>query len=216
MTAKTISLPNLAALALAAALIAGCSSTGYDKASDTASSLQKAAEGIDQSSNQVEAVLTALSDLANNPGADLKPQYKKFDTSVSTLFSTAEDVASAATGMKEKGNDYFKSWDEQLAQIKNEDIKHRSAERRLEVQKRFTDVKRSYLESSDAFKPFMSDLKDIRTVLSTDLTVGGVASIKGVAGKADKDAVPLRSALGKLSADFKALGVSMSPTTGGK
>lgn len=202
------------AIAIAAiALMSGCSSTGYEKAGSTSASLQKAAAGIDKGSTQIDTALAALTDLVNNSGADIKPQFKKFDSSVSALQATAENVSAAAASMREKGNDYFKDWDQQLALIKNEDIKSRSAERKAEVQSKFTAVKQGFLLTGDAFKPFMSELKDIRTALTTDLTAGGLASVKEVVGKANADVVPLREAISKLSADFKALGVSLSATT---
>jgi hypothetical protein len=59
----------------------------------------------------------------------------------------------------------------------------------------------------------MSDIKDIRTALSTDLTAGGLASVKGLASQANDAAKPLRESLIRLSAEFRKLGVSISTTT---
>jgi hypothetical protein len=207
---------NLASVVVALGLIAllpGCSSPSYEKAGNTAVSLHKTAASIDQGSTQVDAVLAALLELVNNPAADLKPQFKKFDAAVNALQATAANVSATAKSMREKSNDYFKDWDQQLAQIKNEDIKGRSAERKTEVQQQYIAMKKDFLLAGDAFKPFMANLKDIRTALTADLTAGGLASIKDVATKANSEAVPLRAAIGKLSADFKTLGVSMSATT---
>jgi hypothetical protein len=207
---------NLTSVVVALGLIAllpGCSSPSYEKAGNTAVSLHKTAAGIDQGSTQVDAVLAALLELVNNPAADLKPQFKKFDAAVNALQATAANVSATAKSMREKSNDYFKDWDQQLAQIKNEDIKGRSAERKTEVQQQYIAMKKDFLLAGDAFKPFMADLKDIRTALTADLTAGGLASIKDVAVKANSEAVPLRAAIGKLSADYKTLGVSMSATT---
>jgi imidazolonepropionase-like amidohydrolase len=54
--------------------------------------------------------------------------------------------------------------------------------------------------------------RDVQKYLATDLTAAGLATIKDVAAKATRDAAPLKSSLAKLSEEFKALGVSMSPT----
>jgi hypothetical protein len=61
-----------------------------------------------------------------------------------------------------------------------------------------------------AFVPFMSRLTDVRTALTTDLTSGGLNSIRSAADQARSDAAPLREALRQLSADFKYLGLSLS------
>ena len=59
----------------------------------------------------------------------------------------------------------------------------------------------------------MSDIKDIRTSLATDLTAGGLASIKSTANKANENVTPLRESLTNLEADFKALGIALSSAT---
>ena len=52
-------------------------------------------------------------------------------------------------------------------------------------------------------------MKDIQKALATDLTVGGVNSIKGAAEKANKDAVPLKATTEDLAAQLKDLGAAM-------
>jgi hypothetical protein len=107
-------------------------------------------------------------------------------------------------------NDLVNTSQGELAQIKNEDIKNRSAERKQTVQKEFTDIKKSYTEVQMAFEPFMSNLRDIQTALGNDLTMQGIASIKGAAEQADKHGAELNASVDKLAAEFRDLGVAMS------
>ena len=58
----------------------------------------------------------------------------------------------------------------------------------------------------------MSNLHDIRTALSDDLTSSGIDSVKQAVAQANKQVPSLQKAIKKLSADFKALGVSLSAT----
>jgi hypothetical protein len=193
---------------VAAALLVGCSSANYEKGSATGAGLQASADKINQGSGKIDGALKALNDIVNNPG-DLPNQFKAYSASVSDLESSVGDVQTKVAAMRAKGNEYFKAWDAQTAQIKNEDIKNRSTERKAELQKKFTEIKMSYTEASEGFKPFVSDLKDIQTALATDLTPAGVNSIKGAADKANKDSVPLKASLDKLAGQFKDLGASM-------
>lgn len=199
---------QLIMIAGATLLIAGCKSSNYEKGSAAGSGLQASADRITQGTGKIDTALTNLNDLVNNPG-DLPAQFKKYSAAVSDLESSAKDVSSKVAAMRAKGNDYFKAWDEQTAQIKNEDIKTRSAARKEEMMKRFTEIKTNYTQASEGFKPFMQDLKDIQTALATDLTPGGVSAIKGAADKANKDAVPLKDSLAKLAAQFKDLGAAL-------
>ncbi|MFA6289222.1 MAG: DUF2959 family protein [Opitutaceae bacterium] len=205
-----------ASLAAVVLLMAGCASTGYEKAGDTSTTIEKTARNIHKGNGQIDSVLFALSSLVNSPEADVKSQFEKFNASVSKLEKLSNDVNEQAAAMQAQGADYFRTWDEELAKIQNEDIRSRSTDRKNIVAARFEKVRVSYAQTKADFVPFMSDLKDIRTALATDLTSGGIASIKKVANKADDNAAPLRKSLTTLEEDFKALGISLSSATPAK
>ena len=112
--------------------------------------------------------------------------------------------------MADEGKEFVAKWDEQIAQINNEDIKTRSQARRAEVTEKLQAIKRSYAETEVAFRPFLSELRDVQKFLSVDLTPGGLTAINPSVTKAKANAVPLKQALGKLAADFKSVGVAMS------
>lgn len=201
------------AIAAVVVLMAGCTSTGYKKAGDTSTAIEKTASNIHKGNGQIDAVLFSLSSLVNSPEADLKSQFSKFDSAVTKLDSLATDVNTQAAAMQSQGADYFRTWDGDMAKIQNEDIRARSNERKIAVAARFDAVRLSYVQTKAAFVPFMSDIKDIRTALATDLTAGGIDSIKSSANKAKSNVTPLRESLSSLEADFRALGVSMSTNT---
>jgi chromosome segregation ATPase len=200
-------------LTIAAALISGCSSPSYEKAATTSTSLQSAAGVIDKSNVQIDMVLAALSELVTTPGEDLETQFRTYSSLMEGLQSLSDDVREKAGDMQTAGAAYFQQWDDDLANISNEDIRTRSTERKNEVSARFERLRASYQEVNSHFAPFMSDLKDIHTALSSDLTAAGLASIEEVLGKANKDAVALRGSLAKLSKEFRELGVSLAATT---
>ena len=115
--------------------------------------------------------------------------------------------------MRERKTQFFDQWDRDLATIHNENIRARSVQRKTEVMARFNKVEASYGQVQTAFGPFMSDLRDIRTALTTDLTPAGVAAIQEPAKKANQDAQPVRQALTQLAAEFRELGVKLSAST---
>lgn len=204
------SLLPLLTLIIAASLIAGCASHNYQKGAATSASLTDSADKIAAGKYKIEATLSALNDLVNSPQGDLVTKFKNYNDAVADLQSTAQNVKARVQDTRASGNEYFKAWDEQLALIKNEDLRNRSAERKTEVQKEFTDIKRVYAQTEMAFKPFLADLKDIQTALGTDLTTGGIASVKSTADKANQDAVALKISVDQLVTQFKALGVAMA------
>ena len=207
------SLSTLAGLttgAIALLLIAGCASSGNEKGNQTAASIQAAANNIAALPTEIGKTLASLSDLVNQPAADLRPQYKAFVFNLAVVEDAGREVEDARIELGQKGKAYFAEWDAQLAQIKNEDIKARSQSRKNEVAQQLQAIKKSYAEAEVAYRPFLSGLKDVQKYLSVDLTPDGVAAIKGTLNKARTDVGPLNASLAKLANDFKALGVAMS------
>ena len=209
-TSKLTSLASSLAIVAALAVLAGCASHNYDQGTATADGLQVSADKVAAADGQLDATLAALNDLVNNPQPDLRPQYKKFSDSVDDLGSLAKNVKSSVAAMRKDSKAFFAAWNEQLATIKNEDIRSRSAARQQEVSDELMNVKRSYAEVEIAFTPFMSDLRDIQKYLGTDLTPAGVAAMKDTTAKTNATGATLKQAVGKLAADFKALGLAMS------
>lgn len=207
---KIISLVSIIAFG---GFIAGCASTGYEKAGTTSNTLRQAAQSIDNARAPIDAVLASLSELVNFPAPNITKQFQKYDAAVNTLDAQAAEVRTNATAMQEQGAAYLQKWSEELAKIQNDDIQNRSMDRRNATTARFKEVKASYVKTNAQFALFMSDLKDIRTLLATDLTVGGLDSIKGLSAKANEKALPLRESLVRLSDDFKSLGVALSTTS---
>jgi outer membrane murein-binding lipoprotein Lpp len=210
---RSIKYLSLVASVAAMALLAGCASSGYQKGDQTAANIQAASDQIAALPGLIDKTVTSLNDIVQKPAADLRPQYKSFVENLTAVQANAKSVADTRRAMAEKDKEFFAKWDEQLAQIKNEDIKARSQSRKEEVKKNLLAIKRSYAEAEMAFKPFMNDLKDVQKYLSVDLTTGGVASIKDTVGRVTQNAAPLKVSIGKLADDFKALGVSMSSVT---
>jgi len=207
------SIRNLITLAAVVGFITGCASDNYNKSAQTAATLDQSSRMITKGNTLIDASLADLNDLVSNPYPDLRKQFEKFNNAVNELCLSEKDIAGKAGQMKSEGADYFANWDKESAQIQNEDIRGRSETRRNEVASRFDRISAQYDETRAAFQPFMSDLRDVQKFLSTDLTAGGLSAIKDTAAKATQDAAPVKEALGRLSDEFKSLGLSMSPTT---
>jgi SMC interacting uncharacterized protein involved in chromosome segregation len=211
---KAMNITSTIGLVAALAFLAGCASSNYEKGAATSAGLKDSAERINAGKAKIDAALTSLNELVNNPQGDLVPKFNKYDQAVNDLESAAKNVSERVADMRENGNAYIKSWDEQLAQIKNEDIKSRSVQRKQEVMNKFLEIKKGYAEAQMNFKPFMAELKDIRTALSTDLTPNGVAAVKSTAEKANKDGEAVKASVDQLGAKFNELGVAMASSSG--
>ena len=199
------------ALAALLAVLAGCVSKSYDKGAATSAALQSSANAVAETSTKVNDVLAAMNNLTFKSEGDLRNQFDAFGSAIGNLDKSNDKLASKVAEMQAKASVYFDSWSNQLSAIQNEELRTRSNARKDEVTAKLADVGASYENVKNSFKPFMSDLKDIQTYLGTDLTAGGLATVKDVVAKTKVDAVPLRDSIKKLQASFSDLSAALSP-----
>jgi DUF2959 family protein len=197
-------------LALTLALLSACSSpTTSEKGAAAGKNAMQAATYVEQGIGELDATLAALKALVKSPAPDLKPQYKTFDKSLSSLESTAKEVSAIAAKIDENSKVYFAQWDEQIAGIQNEDIRERGVERREAVAAGFSKLQEEYVEVREEFKPLLDNLRDVRTVLSTDLTMDGLKSIEDTVEDIADSSKDVRESLQSLGETFKKLGVRL-------
>ena len=200
-------------LVLAAALagLTGCVSKSFDKGAATASALKTSADSVAQTSQSLYDVLGAMNNLTFKSQGDLRNQYDAFVDATKSLDKSMAKLDDSVVALHAKADAYFNDWTNQTAAIQNPELRQRSADRKAEVAGKLNEVTTSYDGLKSSLKPFTTDLKDIETYLGTDLTAGGLATIKDVVAKTKVDAVPLRDAIKQLQSSFSDLSTALSP-----
>jgi hypothetical protein len=113
--------------------------------------------------------------------------------------------------MQKQGQQYFATWDSQLAEMQNENVRARSAARQQEVSQQFTAIQQQYAAARQQFPPLLTRLRDIQRLVSVDLTPTGVRTAQDFASRAEGDATMLRQTLDQLAASFRSLSGVLSP-----
>jgi hypothetical protein len=196
--------------ALALFTIVGCASTNYHRADAASESLQKAGVQIQAESRAIDVTLVALDDLVNRPAPDLKPQFARYNSSLARLVDASKRAEKSAEEADQKSAEYFRNWDKETAGIKYEVVRDQSVSRKTQVSNEFNTVNQRYRENQAVIEPLISYLQDIRTALSTDLTAGGIQSVKQLADNAQQNARKVQMALARLSDELSASGARMS------
>jgi hypothetical protein len=209
---KTFGLFQSGVVLLFITLFCGCASTGYKKSDAAAESLQDAAVQVQAESIAIDSTVATLNDLINNPASDLKPQFERYNEALGRLVALEDRNEKAASRASHKSVAYFDAWDKQLGNIEYESIRNKSLSRKGEVKDRFNTVNSRYHEAQQAVQPLISYFDDIRIALSTDLTAGGLESVKTIALNAEDAARKVQMALSHLSDELAASGTEMSST----
>jgi len=136
---------------------------------------------------QLQATLGALNELTAQKKGDLKPAYNTFCAEAAKTVEAAGVTATRHQWMAGEGRKYFSEWQNTVNTIANESLRKKAQKRLNSVQKSYDEVEESLKVAAGKFKPYLSDLNDIKTALATDVTAGGVKAIKGTVRTANWD-----------------------------
>lgn len=157
--------------------LAGCSSSGQDRAATAARSVGAATTQAQDLGRHVDAVVNALAPLQSGQG-DLKKAYEALTRAATNLEGAVASVNTETKAARSAGDRYAADWEKRLATVTDAEIGATSNERLDQLR---AGLERLALADSD-FKTnatgFTSQLKDLRTALDLDLSAGGVASLR--------------------------------------
>lgn len=190
---------SAAGLCLLLAGLAGCATQNYQKSDAAAGSMFSAAGEVQAESHAMEATRSYLNDLVNNPASDLKVQFRRYSDALDQLTACAHRTETTGKTMARKSQAYFAAWDRQLTNITFEVIRNNSSARETEARTVFDNVNQRYQDTQAVVWPMIAYLEDIRRALSTDLTQGGIQSIKPVVVHANENMDKVQTAFGALT-----------------
>ena len=188
----------------------GCRTTGYHKSEVAGRGLQKAATEVETETRHIEATLATLKDLVDAPAADLRPQFRRFSSSLDRLTASAEKTDQTGKRVESKNAAYFEAWEKETAEIHYGIIRERSEARKTEVTNHLHSINARYQELQAVVWPLITYFNDIRTALSVDLTTAGLDSVRGIVSNADQNARKVQAALARLSNELTESGTNLS------
>ena len=185
---------------------AACATSGYERSTNIADTMAKQTQVIQEAKPQVDTMLASLDELTRAQG-DLRPAFKRFSDTLDDTEKVAARTRKTGQTIREKEAEYFAEWQKESAGITNPQIKAATEARQAEVKAKLASLSQRGKTAGDAYDPFISNMKDIRTYLSNDLTTGGVKKIEPTIEKARRDGATLQKALddfNRASADVQA------------
>ncbi|MEZ4550043.1 MAG: hypothetical protein R2860_10665 [Desulfobacterales bacterium] len=97
--------------------------------------------------------------------------------------------------MKARGKDYFEEWQTEGSKYKNPRIQELSEQRRMALADIYGQIPLNSIGVKEAFRAYLSDVTEIQTYLSNDLTSKGVEAIAPMARRASMDGDNLKYAI---------------------
>lgn len=183
-----------------AAFLGGCVTTGMDRSVKTSNSMQEVDKDIREMIVQSDVTAKSLDSLVKAGQPDLKKTFDTYSDNLATLDSRGKRVLKHVEEMKLRSKEYFTEWEKQGDAYINPQIRELSEERRKKLAEMYAQVHTAGGGIKNAYLAYLTDLKEIQTYLSNDLTPKGVEAIAPVANKSFQDLEVLKTSLTPLIA----------------
>lgn len=157
--------------------LAGCSSSGQDRAATASRSVSTATTQAQDLGRHVDAVVNALGPFQSGQG-DLKQAYQALSTAASNLDTAVATVNKEVAAARTAGDRYAADWEKRLSTVTDADIAASSAARLDQLRAGIERLALADTEFKTTSTAFTSQLKDLRTALDLDLSAGGVAALR--------------------------------------
>ena len=95
--------------------------------------------------------------------------------------------------------------------MKNPEIKKLAEERKAKLWAAFEGIKKVAEPLRAQFDPWLSDLKDLQTYLSNDLTIAGVDTARNQFTKAKADGLEVEKSMDALVAELNSIAAAVTP-----
>ena len=156
--------------------VAACSTTGMQRSEDVQSTMQTVDDDIKLIVVQLDAIGASLDELTRPGQSDVRKAFDVFSNNVSKIERMERDFSNHADKMTESGKTYFEAWDNRN-QYDNPEIQRSSNERRAALGRTYDKIGENNQGVKEAFRTYVSDVTEIESYMSNDLTTQGITSI---------------------------------------
>lgn len=173
----------------------GCATTGMDRSTKTANSIQEVDKEIRIMIIQIDATATSLDSLVMAGQQDLKKPFNDYKDKLAKLDSEGKRVLKRVDEMKSRSKEYFAEWEKQGDAFTNPEIRELSEQRRSKLAEIYAQVPAAGVGIKGTYHAYMTDLNEIEKYLYNDLTPSGIEAITPVAKKSVQDLNALKASL---------------------
>lgn len=195
---------------------------GIERQEKTTSSMQEVESNIQQVSAKIDETNSSLNNLVSTP-SNLVQSFKSYSDNVNEMEETGNQLLSRMNDMSRQGNEYFEEWRKEGQEYTSPEIRKLSEERRLELRRAFTDVADASVGVKGSLDQYLSEVKEIQSYLSNNLSPDSVNAITPVAERTIADGrnlkqqlTPVQTAIDKTQSMMSTSGIAAGGTGAGQ
>lgn len=175
--------------------LTGCATTGNQRSANTRATIKEVEQDYARASEQVDVTKGSLEGIIEPSQPDIKKAFDRYSDNVNKMGNLEKRLNEQGEHMRVQQKDYFEEWRMQGNSYTNPQIQALSEQRRADLSAVFAKIAEASVGVKGALKAYMSDLRQIRTYLSTDYTPKGVDSITPTIQQAMVDGDNLKEAI---------------------
>jgi hypothetical protein len=154
--------------------------------------------GLQANVNSTPAALNEMSKAVRNEG-DLAAAHKEFMAQYQALDAQMSAFRQVGAAARAGSDQYFNSWQAAVATIQNKDIRKSAAERLSTANGRYARVLSMAEEGRQKVQPFLTDMKDVNTLLSIDMAPDAVKSVSAAAWRIRRSAEEIVGSIAEIN-----------------
>jgi len=210
---KLYRLQTIMPVLITALLVAGCASAGYKKAEKTGAGITEYREEIFKGKQAIDATMQSLGQIMATANTDPRQAFQQYTKDVANLESATAKIRKRSQELKAKGELYFKQWQQELATVQNPEIRKVSEDQKAKMQATFDNIQKHADPLRAEMDPWLSDLRDLRTYLSNDLSVSGIDAAKSLFDKTQSKGAEIQKSMDALVSELNNVSTAMTPAT---
>ncbi len=186
----------------------GCATTSMERATKTTETTQKVETDYRETSLQIIATNASLEKLVLASPNDIKKAYEDYAKNVNKMEKLSARLNEHTEKMQNQREEYFSEWDSSYT---NPRIQTLSERRRNELRQTYAKIPEASIGVKGTLNSYLTDIRDIQTYLSNDLSPQGIEAIKPFVRKAIYDGERVQESIEPLLEAFEQVKAVISP-----
>lgn len=173
--------------------------TGVERTTQASQSMEGVRGELQKGKLKIDSTLSALASVVKEAEGKPRPFFDSFQKGLGELETQAAAARTRADEMKSHSEKYFEGWVKDLGKISSESVKEIAEERLGDLKENYKEITEASAKVGEAYKPFISHLKELEKALATDLTAKGIEHLSDQADKAKSDGEGVKEAIDDLN-----------------
>ena len=191
-------IPGACLLTVAIAFAAGCASKQKPATADRpGGGIAEYRQLASYSAKAIQVALASLDAVAEQTNQCTAESLAAFSAEVQQIQVDSVQVRAHSQAMQARGDAYFERWHENMARVKDSQVRALAEARRPLLLESFHKIKSLSEQAHEAFTPFLSGMRKVRNALEKDpASVGAEATQNWIGGAKANGEQVLRSLAG--------------------